>query len=199
VLRIHPRFYIYNWLPKMQNVDSALVIEGSKHDKYNECVWQEIRGDVLGTVQLRPRLGSSSEGSESLALDTDLDRSLRRLLGTRRFRARFREDCESDPLESESDPDEESESSEPELESESDSEPEFRLARLLGRSLPLPFSRSFSFASSIRFAVPGLLVNSSGTSTEGLPSSLSFASTPGFSSCCVREGRVTYGRVALHS
>ena len=70
------------------------------------------------------------------------------------------------------------------------------------------FSRSFSFSSRIRLAVPVLyddqgemglygaedahfVVNSSGTSTEGLPSALSFASTSGFSSICVRDGRDT--------
>lgn len=84
-------------------------------------------------------------------------------------------------------------------------------------SFELP-ARAFSFSSSILFAVPGLpghastsaptnraqindthlRLNSSGTSTDGLPSAFSFASRRGFSSCCVREGRETYGRVLLH-
>ena len=42
-------------------------------------------------------------------------------------------------------------------------------------------------------------VNSSGTSTEGFPSAFNFASSFGFSSICVRDGRVTYGRTDLHS
>ncbi len=84
-------------------------------------------------------------------------------------------------------------------------------------STALSFSSlSFSFAAKILLAVPFLLIagqlpqhkheksaaygflNSSGTSTEGFPSALSFASTRGFSSCCVLEGRDTYGRVFLH-
>jgi len=60
-------------------------------------------------------------------------------------------------------------------------------------------ARSFSLASNMRFAVPLFFLNSSGTSTDGLPSALSFASTRGFSSICVREGRETYGREDLHS
>lgn len=86
------------------------------------------------------------------------------------------------------------------------------------------FPRAFSLASSIRFAVPllqsiyqhiypaishgtkkpdegltHLFLNSSGISTDGLPSAFNFASTRGFSSCCVRDGRETYGREDLHS
>lgn len=97
-----------------------------------------------------------------------------------------------------------------------------RFTRFDDFSFPLPFSLSFSLASSIRFAVPlllaqisdqtygaqndyahneytYLLLNSSGTSTEGFPSSLNLARSAGFSSCFVRDGRDTYGRVALHS
>ena len=44
-----------------------------------------------------------------------------------------------------------------------------------------------------------LFLNSSGTSTDGFPSAFNLASTRGFSSCAVRDGRETYGRVALHS
>jgi hypothetical protein len=96
-------------------------------------------------------------------------------------------------------------------------------AHLLARFLDDPssvsfvnFSLSFSLASNILLAVPLLQLkvrhesnhqygytnfvkNSSGTSTEGFPSAFSFASTRGFSSCCVRDGRLTYGRVVLHS
>lgn len=79
------------------------------------------------------------------------------------------------------------------------------------------FSLSFSLASRMKFAVPLLddgekhsqttetrdvtyfFLNSSGTSTEGLPSALSLANTFGFSSISVREGRETYGRSNLHS
>jgi hypothetical protein len=43
-----------------------------------------------------------------------------------------------------------------------------------------------------------LFLNSSGTSTLGWPSCLSLASSAGFSSCCVRLGRETYGRAFLH-
>jgi hypothetical protein len=77
-------------------------------------------------------------------------------------------------------------------------------------------SLSFSFASSILFAVPllagtrksilskvpaathdtYLFLNSSGTSIEGLRI---LAATFGFWSSCVLEGRETYGRVDLHS
>lgn len=73
---------------------------------------------------LRP-LGSSSEGAESLALDTDRDRLRLRVLGTRRFLEREEPELELEPLdESESDPEDESESElELELE-ESESEPE---------------------------------------------------------------------------
>lgn len=80
----------------------------------------------------------------------------------------------------------------------------YRLAFLSGVSFPFPlssFDRSFSFVSKIWFAVPILeeeksailghyklrithgLLNSSGTSTEGFPSVLNFASNFGFSSC----------------
>ena len=83
----------------------------------------------------------------------------------------------------------------------------YRLAFLRGVSLPFPlssFDRSCSFASKILSAVPILeekdwcqqhwlneiqlkaahgFLNSSGTSTEGFPSVLNFASNFGFSSC----------------
>lgn len=42
-------------------------------------------------------------------------------------------------------------------------------------------------------------LNSSGTSTLDLSSSLIFASNLGFSNCCVLDGRVTYGLSDLHS
>ena len=83
----------------------------------------------------------------------------------------------------------------------------------------LSLARSFSFASSNLLAVPVLVVemlirtqrgllrgldahfvlNSSGKSTEGFPSSFSLSSGLVFASCCVLEGRETYGRVDLHS
>jgi len=150
-------------------------------------------------------LRSSSEGSESLALEDDFDLLRLRELGTRLFLSRSLEreesELELEPLEeSELEPEDESES---ESESESELESEERFAFFLDFDLPLPlsisFSLSFSLASKIRFAVPVLLLNSSGTSTDGFPSALNFASTPGFSSCCVRDGRETYGRVDLHS
>jgi len=64
---------------------------------------------------------------------------------------------------------------------------------------PSSTSRSTSFASKIRLAVPLFILNSSGTSTEGFPSAFNFASNFGFSNSSVREGRDTYGRVDLHS
>jgi hypothetical protein len=101
-------------------------------------------------------------------------------------------------------------------ESDSESEPESELSEedledllaffrvLLSSSLAFPLdpskaSRSCSFDSKIRFAVPLFVLNSSGTSTEGFPSAFNFASNFGFSSIAVREGRDTYGRVDLHS
>lgn len=108
---------------------------------------------------------------------------------------------ESDVLESESESEVEVVS---ESESESDDESEvdesklddpdlldLRAFFLLSDVGSFSFSRSFSFSSRIRLAVPVFVVNSSGTSTEGLPSALSFASTSGFSSICVRDGRDT--------
>jgi len=103
-------------------------------------------------------------------------------------------ELELDPLE-ESEPELESES-ESECESELESESDDRFTRFDDFSFPLPFSLSFSLASNIRFAVPFLLLNSSGTSTDGSPK---VARSAGFSSCFVLDGRDTYGRVALHS
>jgi len=96
--------------------------------------------------------------------------------------------------------------SEPLLESESEDDSpddlEDRLRRFFDESLSPILSaclaRAFSFSSNMRFAVPLLFLNSSGTSTEGFPSAFSFASTFGFSNCCVREGLETYGRDDLH-
>jgi len=147
-------------------------------------------------------LRSSSEDS---ALDTDFD--LLRLCdrGTRLFSSLALERDESE-LELESPEEFELESedvSEFESEFEPESESDECFAFLLDLDLLVlsfpPFSLSFSLASKIRFAVPVLLVNSDGTSTDGFPSAFNFASTPGFSSCCVRDGRDTYGRVDLHS
>jgi len=105
------------------------------------------------------------------------------VLGTRLFLFRSLEREESElELELESLKESEDEDdSEDEDESE-ESESESRLAFFLDFSLPFPlsFSLSFSLASKIRFAVPVLVLNSSGTSTDGLPSTLSFANTPGF-------------------
>lgn len=101
-----------------------------------------------------------------------------------------------------------------ELDPESDSESElseedledllafFRVLPSSSLAFPLDpssASRSCSFDSKIRFAVPLFVLNSSGTSTEGFPSAFNFASNFGFSSISVREGRDTYGRVDLHS
>jgi len=134
-----------------------------------------------------------------------------RRLGRLRLRAREidelleSEESESDELASEESEElDESESVPEESEPEDGGE---RRDLFLSLFPPFPFpsfcslacSRSFSLASSIWFAVPVVFLNSCGTSTEGFPASLSFASTLGFSSCCVREGRETYGRVDLHS
>lgn len=48
-------------------------------------------------------------------------------------------------------------------------------------------------------AATNLFLNSSGTSTDGFPSAFNLARRRGFSSCAVRDGRETYGRVDLHS
>jgi len=112
--------------------------------------------------------------------------------------------------ESELDSESESESDESELdelesESELESEPEedddrfcFFFALLLS-SFSFTAARSFSFAASILSAVPLFVLNSSGTSTLGFPDACSFASSFGFSNCCVRDGRETYGLEFLHS
>jgi len=131
---------------------------------------------------------------------------LRPLRGMRLFSSRSREREDSE-LESESES--ESEESEPESEFEVDESESDELERLDLRAFFLDllfeavafsfFSLSFSFPSKIWFAVPLFFLNSSGTSTEGLPSAFSLASTLGFSSISVREGRETYGRVDLHS
>jgi len=156
-----------------------------------------------------------------------VDNERLRLRGTRRRRLRTLErderELEEEPeldLDVESEPDSESE---PEAESEEKPEEcetleredvdasEDRLARFRGRFFSFPFllpssatlawtcCLSFSLDSRILLATPLLFLNSSGTSTEGFPSALSFASSLGFSSCCVRDGRETYGRVDLHS
>jgi hypothetical protein len=79
-------------------------------------------------------------------------------------------------------------------ESDSESEPESELSEedllaffraLPSSSLAFPLdpskaSRSCSFDSKIRFAVPLFVLNSSGTSTEGFPSAFNFASNFGF-------------------
>lgn len=105
-------------------------------------------------------------------------------------------------LADELDPESDSES---ELSEEEDLEDLRAFFRVLpSSSLAFPLdpsnaSRSCSFDSKIRFAVPLFVLNSSGTSTEGFPSAFNFASNFGFSSISVREGRDTYGRVDLHS
>jgi len=131
------------------------------------------------------------------------------LRGTRRLplRSREREDSEpelepeseSDALES--DADEADSDSEPEDDPEPDEWLDLRAFFLgwLSELVAFCFSLSFSLVSKIKFAVPLFFLNSSGTSTEGLPSALSLASTFGFSSISDREGRETYGRSDLHS
>jgi len=120
-------------------------------------------------------------------------------------RERELEELESEPeLESESESESESEEldvSEPLDESELLPEPRlaFFLDLLASLSLPSCTALSFSLASNILFAVPLFCLNSSGTSTLGFPSALSFANRDGFSSNCVRDGRDTYGRVDLQS
>ena len=135
--------------------------------------------------------------------------------GERRLRLRDldRLDAREEP---ESLPDDEPESeseSEPESESESDEDDDeedadLRRCFLVGgsspsaRRFPLDFSfsrsRSRSLASRILLATPDLFLNSSGTSTLGVPAALSFASAAGLSRSSVREGRETYGRSNLH-
>lgn len=105
----------------------------------------------------------------------------------------------ADELDPESESDSESELSEEDLE---DLLAFFRIlpsSSLAFASDPSSASRSCSFDSKIRFAVPLFVLNSSGTSTEGFPSAFNFASNFGFSSIAVREGRDMYGRVDLHS
>jgi len=142
------------------------------------------------------------------SLSESLDRDRLRLLGTRLLRSLSLEreeseaDCESEPEPepelSESESDEESDE-----ESEDDEEGETERLAFFDAfsSFPFPFSSlalSFSFASKIRLAVPVLFLNSSKTSTDGLPAAFSLASVLGFSNCWVREGRDTYGRGFLH-
>jgi len=118
------------------------------------------------------------------------------------MRSLDREPDAEEELEPESDSESESEDESEDEESEFDDDDEDRRALLRDGPSPLSlfsFSRSFSFDSRILFAVPLLVLNSSGTSTDGFPSALSFARTLGFSNCCVRDGRETYGRVDLHS
>jgi len=136
-------------------------------------------------------------------LDTDFDRLRLRDLGTLLFSSRALEREESEP-ESESLEESELESElDPEFDVEDESESErftlFELTLLVFFSLSFSLSLAISLASRMRSAVPLLFINSSGTSTDGFPSALNFISTPGFSSCCVRDGRDTYGRVDLHS
>lgn len=109
-------------------------------------------------------------------------------------------ELEDELLEDELEDESESESLESEPEEDDDDEEEPLLLRLLLDSPPVsPFNRAFSLASRILFAVPLLVLNASGTSTDGFPSILSLSNSFGFSSCWVREGRETYGRVDLHS
>lgn len=108
----------------------------------------------------------------------------------------------ADELDPESDSDSDSESSELSEEDLEDLLAFFRVLPSSSFAFPLDpsrASRSCSFDSKIRFAVPLFVLNSSGTSTEGFPSAFNFASNFGFSSISVREGRDTYGRVDLHS
>jgi len=109
---------------------------------------------------------------------------------------------EPDDSETESEP-ESDDDSDPDSDSGSEAEetdaPDDRFVRFLARSVLSSFSLCFSLASKIRSAVPLLFLNSSGTSTDGFPSAFNLASTRGFSSCAVRDGRETYGREALHS
>jgi len=145
---------------------------------------------IKGHLDLRPR-----ETPE--LLDEELED---RLVDLRRLRS-----CFLDPEEPESESDPELDPELSELESESESELEDAdgfLVRFLDDPSSMSFvscSLAFSFASNILLAVPLFVKNSSGTSTEGFPSDFSFPSTRGFSSCCVRDGRVIYGRVDLHS
>jgi len=95
------------------------------------------------------------------------------------------DELESDPEEEEFESDPESESA-----SESDSDPvDDTLLRLFPDAVfvedspGLPFARSFSLASSSLLAVPVFALNSSGTSTEGFPSSFSLSSVLTFASC----------------
>jgi len=152
-------------------------------------------------VGLQLRLRSQSRLPRDEALET-----LRRPRGRLRMSSRsFERDREAYELELElddsdsasvsdddSDPDDEPGSEREEADALLDD----LFVRFLAGSLLLSFSRCFSFAAKIRFAVPLLFLNSSGTSTDCFPSALDLA---GFSSCAVREGRDTYGRTDLHS
>jgi len=155
----------------------------------------------------------TSNQSRPLELSEARDREVERLRlsslrGMRRLplRSREREDSERE-LEAESESDAlESDAEEADSDSElDDSESDERLDLRafffgwLSEPVVFCFSLSFSLASRIKFAVPLFFLNSSGTSTEGFPSALSFASTRGFWSIPVREGRETYGRSDLHS
>jgi len=114
---------------------------------------------------------------------------------------REREDPEEESAE-----DPEEEEAESESESESDSEPDddallrlFADFAFVDDSPGFSFARSFSLASSSLLAVPFPVLNSSGSSTEGFPSNFSLSNVLTFASCCVLDGRETYGRVDLHS
>lgn len=138
-------------------------------------------------------------------------------LGERRLRLRdlerldVREEPESlpeDESESESESEPESESESESEEDEDDDDADRRRCFLVGGSsssarrfrLVLSFSRSRSRSLSARIllATPDLFLNSSGTSTLGVPAAFSFASAAGLSKSSVREGRETYGRSNLH-
>jgi len=127
---------------------------------------------------------------------------LRRFLSWERERDEDESDEEPESEESESESEEELD---PEEDEESETEPEERddlRAFFLGlplSGLPPPFALLRSLSSSILFAVPVFVLNSSGRSTLGWPSFRSFAKTLGFSSCSVRDGRETYGLFDLHS
>jgi len=155
---------------------------------------------------LLPRRESSDSLSLPLAEDFERDRSS--LLRTRRLRLLSLEDPEEELEESDSESESEDESESESLEEEGELDDVHRFLLLVASfSFPFPFdfsasfsfSLSFSFASNILLAVPLLLLNSSGTSTEGFHSAFSLANNLGFSSCCVREGLETYGLVDLHS
>jgi len=133
------------------------------------------RDDALEILRPRGRLRLSSRSLE-------------------RDREMYESELELDDSDSASDDDSDSDD-DPRSEAE---EADARFVRFLARSSP-SVSLCFSLAAKIRSAVPLLFLNSSGTSTDGFPSALALARRRGLSSCAVREGRETYGRVDLHS